>query len=104
MLLLFLKKTKQKTTATADFERRSLRASASVQDELGCPVIIHPGRHPDCPGEAMRILMEAGGQARHTVMSHLDREYTLPNNSDLKYFESLEIFCIIKMFKNSFIL
>lgn len=56
-----------------DFERRSLRASAIVQDELGCPVIIHPGRHPDAPSETMRILMEAGGKAKHTVMSHLDR-------------------------------
>ncbi|GFR72129.1 phosphotriesterase-related protein [Elysia marginata] len=56
-----------------DFECRSLRASAAVQDELGCPVIIHPGRHPNAPGEAMRILLEAGGKARHTVMSHLDR-------------------------------
>ncbi|RUS86596.1 hypothetical protein EGW08_005612 [Elysia chlorotica] len=58
-----------------DFERRSLRASATVQDELGCPVIIHPGRNPDAPGEAMRILLEAGGNARHTVMSHLDRTF-----------------------------
>ncbi|GFN96672.1 phosphotriesterase-related protein [Plakobranchus ocellatus] len=55
------------------FEKNSLRASATVQTDLGCPVIIHPGRNPEAPGEAMRILLEAGGKAQHTVMSHLDR-------------------------------
>ncbi|CAL1538072.1 unnamed protein product [Lymnaea stagnalis] len=56
-----------------EFEKLSLRSSASVQTELRCPVIIHPGRSPAAPSEIMRIFLEAGGKAGKTVMSHLDR-------------------------------
>ncbi len=54
-------------------EARVLRASAHAQSQLGCPVIIHPGRHPAAPAEVVRILQEAGGDIGKTVMSHLDR-------------------------------
>uniref|UniRef100_A0A0B7AJ04 Uncharacterized protein n=2 Tax=Arion vulgaris TaxID=1028688 RepID=A0A0B7AJ04_9EUPU len=58
-----------------DFEKRSLRSSASLQEELGCPIIMHPGRYEMAPTEILRILLEAGGKAEHTVMSHLDRTF-----------------------------
>ncbi|XP_033114628.1 phosphotriesterase-related protein-like [Anneissia japonica] len=58
-------------------EKKVLRAAGITQSELGCPVIIHPGRnekHPElAPTEHLRIFQEAGGVASHTVMSHLDR-------------------------------
>ncbi|XP_059156972.1 phosphotriesterase-related protein-like [Physella acuta] len=70
-----------------DFEKKSLRSSAAVQEDLGCPVIIHPGRNPQAPGEVLRILLEAGGKAQNTVMSHLDR--TIFNKSTLLEFAEL---------------
>lgn len=54
-------------------EKKVLRASAHAQTQLGCPVIIHPGRNSAAPGEIIRILQEAGGDISKTVMSHLDR-------------------------------
>ncbi|XP_071960430.1 N-acetyltaurine hydrolase-like [Antedon mediterranea] len=58
-------------------EKKSLRAAGIAQSELGCPVIIHPGRSegkPEmAPTEHLRVFQEAGGVASHTVMSHLDR-------------------------------
>lgn len=54
-------------------EKKVLRATAHAQTQLGCPVIIHPGRNKAAPAEAIRILQEAGGDISKTVMSHLDR-------------------------------
>lgn len=54
-------------------ETKVLRATAHAQAQLGCPVIIHPGRNPAAPAEVVRILQEAGGDISKTVMSHLDR-------------------------------
>lgn len=54
-------------------EKKVLRASAHAQTQLGCPVIIHPGRNEAAPAEVIRILQEAGGDISKTVMSHLDR-------------------------------
>ncbi|XP_014853776.1 PREDICTED: phosphotriesterase-related protein [Poecilia mexicana] len=54
-------------------EKKVLRATAHAQSQLGCPVIIHPGRDPAAPAEVVRILQEAGGDISKTVMSHLDR-------------------------------
>lgn len=56
-----------------DSEKKVLRATAHAQTQLGCPVIIHPGRNNAAPGEIVRILQEAGGDISKTVMSHLDR-------------------------------
>ncbi|CAG2122593.1 unnamed protein product, partial [Medioppia subpectinata] len=67
------------------FERRALVATAQVQRELNVPVILHPGRNADAPKEIMRILLEAGGRADKTVMSHLDR--TLNDNELLEFAE-----------------
>lgn len=54
-------------------EKKVLKAAAHAQAQLGCPVIIHPGRNPAAPFEVVRILQEAGGDISKTVMSHLDR-------------------------------
>ncbi|KAM6214696.1 N-acetyltaurine hydrolase [Rhynchocyon petersi] len=54
-------------------ERKVLQATAQAQMQLGCPVIIHPGRNPSSPFEIIRILQEAGADVSKTVMSHLDR-------------------------------
>jgi len=57
-----------------DNERKVIRAAAEAQSQLGCPVLIHPGRHPTAPAEAIRVLQEAGGDVRKTVVAHLDRK------------------------------
>ncbi|NWX43707.1 PTER protein, partial [Steatornis caripensis] len=54
-------------------EHRVLQAIAQAQSQLGCPVIIHPGRDSDAPFQIIRILQEAGADASKIVMSHLDR-------------------------------
>lgn len=54
-------------------ERKVLQATAHAQTQLGCPVIIHPGRSPKAPFQIIRILQEAGADISKTVMSHLDR-------------------------------
>ncbi|XP_006872670.1 PREDICTED: phosphotriesterase-related protein isoform X2 [Chrysochloris asiatica] len=54
-------------------ERKVLQATAQAQAQLGCPVIIHPGRNPSAPFQIIRVLQEAGADISKTVMSHLDR-------------------------------
>ena len=56
-------------------EKCSLRATGRVQEALKCPVIIHPGRHPDAPSEILQIYQEAGGDVKKLIMSHLDSKY-----------------------------
>uniref|UniRef100_A0A8C9AM66 N-acetyltaurine hydrolase n=1 Tax=Prolemur simus TaxID=1328070 RepID=A0A8C9AM66_PROSS len=60
-------------------ERRVLQATAHAQTQLGCPVIIHPGRNPSAPFQIIRVLQEAGADISKTVMSHLDRVRLLVN-------------------------
>ncbi|KAM9230834.1 N-acetyltaurine hydrolase [Dugong dugon] len=54
-------------------ERKVLQATAQAQAQLGCPVIIHPGRNRSAPFQIIRVLQEAGADISKTVMSHLDR-------------------------------
>ncbi|XP_051872720.1 phosphotriesterase-related protein isoform X2 [Pristis pectinata] len=54
-------------------EKKVLQATAEAQTQLGCPVIIHPGRNVESPFHIIRILQEAGADISKTVMSHLDR-------------------------------
>ncbi|XP_022046838.1 phosphotriesterase-related protein [Acanthochromis polyacanthus] len=68
-------------------EAKVLRATAQAQAQLGCPVIIHPGRDAAAPAEVVRILQEAGGDISKTVMSHLDR--TLFEDGELLEFAKL---------------
>lgn len=60
-------------------EKKVLRATAEAQTQLGCPVIIHPGRDVDSPFQIIKILQEAGADISKTVMSHLDRSIFDPN-------------------------
>ncbi|PRD29663.1 UNVERIFIED_CONTAM: pter [Trichonephila clavipes] len=80
----------------ADFERKSLVSSAIVQEETGCPVIIHPGRDKQSPEEIFRVFAEAGGKLGHTVMSHLER--TLHTEQDLAEFASMGSYCEFDLF------
>ncbi|XP_046884260.1 phosphotriesterase-related protein [Hypomesus transpacificus] len=68
-------------------ETKVLQATAYAQTQLGCPVIIHPGRNPAAPTEVVRILQEAGGDISKTVMSHLDR--TIFDEGELLEFAKL---------------
>ena len=54
-------------------EEKVLRAAAKAQIETGAPLMIHPGRDPRAPMDAMRIVREAEGDTGRTVMSHIDR-------------------------------
>jgi phosphotriesterase-related protein len=62
-------------------ERRSLRAAARAQRATGAALLIHPGRAVTAPLEAMRVVIEAGGDPERAVMSHIDR--TLFDPSDM---------------------
>lgn len=79
-----------------DFEKRVLRSAGQLQEALGCPVNIHPGRSDEAPFEIMRIFQEAGGKASKTVMSHLER--TIFENTKLAEFLSCGVYCEFDLF------
>ncbi|KAG0720620.1 Phosphotriesterase-related protein [Chionoecetes opilio] len=79
-----------------DFERHSIAASGETQESLGCPVTVHPGRHPHAPEEILRVYTEAGGDAKKMVMGHLDR--TIHDLGDLVEFASQGTFCEYDLF------
>jgi phosphotriesterase-related protein len=54
-------------------ERRVLEAAADAQRSTGAALLIHPGRHPSAPLDAMRIVAAAGGDTSRVIMSHIDR-------------------------------
>ncbi|KAG8515927.1 Phosphotriesterase-related protein [Galemys pyrenaicus] len=68
-------------------ERKVLQATAHAQAQLGCPVIIHPGRNASSPFQIIRVLHEAGADVSKTVMSHLDR--TIFDKQELLEFAQL---------------
>uniref|UniRef100_UPI00358F46E9 phosphotriesterase-related protein isoform X1 n=2 Tax=Myxine glutinosa TaxID=7769 RepID=UPI00358F46E9 len=68
-------------------EIRVLRAAATVQASLRCPLIVHPGRHHDSPFQIVRLLQESGADLHKTVMSHIDR--TLFEKNQLLEFAKL---------------
>lgn len=63
-------------------EVKVLRAAAGAQAASGAALTIHPGRHPDAPLEAVRIVADAGGDLSRTAIGHLDR--TLFELADLR--------------------
>ncbi|XP_050733673.1 phosphotriesterase-related protein-like isoform X1 [Eriocheir sinensis] len=79
-----------------EFERKSIQASGETQESLGCPVMIHPGRHPSAPEEIFRIYTESGGDVKKMVMGHLDR--TFNDVEALSEFASLGTFCEYDLF------
>lgn len=54
-------------------EVKVLRASAVAQKETGAPLMIHPGRDPAAPLDAISVVKEAGGDPSRTIMAHIDR-------------------------------
>ena len=54
-------------------ERKSLAASAIAQRETGAAILIHPGRHPDAPGEILELLGGDGADISRVIVGHLDR-------------------------------
>ncbi|XP_046396393.1 phosphotriesterase-related protein-like [Ischnura elegans] len=78
------------------FEKKSILATAAIQEELNCPASFHPGRHPDAPFEIIRMHLEAGGRKDKTVMSHLDSTFT--TESELLDFAELGTFCQFDLF------
>ncbi len=55
-----------------EFEERSIRAAVKAQKQTGAPINIHPGRHPEGPGGAVRILLDAGADMTRVAISHID--------------------------------
>lgn len=74
-----------------EFERKAICATAEVQSELKCPVSFHPGRNWEAPFKIMRYFLEAGGDPKKTIMSHLDR--TILSSETLLEFASLGCYC-----------
>jgi phosphotriesterase-related protein len=54
-------------------EEKALRAAALAQIQTGAALNIHPGRAPEAPLDAIRIVKETGGNPERVVMSHIDR-------------------------------
>ncbi|XP_051171856.1 phosphotriesterase-related protein [Leptopilina boulardi] len=79
-----------------DFEKKTIRATAAAQQVLKCPVSFHPGRNALAPFEIMRIFMEAGGDPKKVIMSHLDR--TLIKKEDLLEFSKIGCYCQFDLF------
>lgn len=80
----------------SNFERRAIQATAEVQSEVKCGVSFHPGRDPRAPFEIVRIYLEAGGDAKKCVMSHLDR--TLLDDEKLLEFSNIGCYCQLDLF------
>jgi len=54
-------------------ERKALVAAARAQARTGRALIIHPGRHPTAPSQALEVATAAGADPGRVVLSHLDR-------------------------------
>jgi len=54
-------------------ERKVLVAASRAQQPSSRGLIIHPGRHPDAPFEALQIAASSGADVARVVMSHVDR-------------------------------
>ena len=54
-------------------EARVLRAAGMAQRALGCGLSIHPGRHPDAPGQILDVLRPTGVDLSRVVIGHIER-------------------------------
>lgn len=54
-------------------ETKVLRAAVQAQKRSGASLSLHPGRSAQAPFEAMRVVLEEGGDPARTVMCHIDR-------------------------------
>lgn len=57
----------------AEFEARSLVASARVQQDHGVAVQVHPGRDERAPADIVERFAAAGGDTSRLIICHLDR-------------------------------
>jgi phosphotriesterase-related protein len=64
-------------------EAKVLRAACIAQRETGASLMIHPGRDPQAPAEALRIVTEMGVDPTRVIMSHVER--TLFNAADIQH-------------------
>ena len=62
-------------------EKKVLRSAAQAQKITGAAITVHPGRHPDAPEDALRVIEAAGGELNRVIMGHLER--TLSDRRDL---------------------
>jgi phosphotriesterase-related protein len=56
-------------------EERVLRAAGMAQAETGLAIQVHPGRDPESPYEAIRLIAEGGGSPERTIIAHVERTY-----------------------------
>jgi phosphotriesterase-related protein len=61
------------TTPWGELERTVLKGAILAQQETGACLNIHPGRHDDLPQEIAEFVIDNGGDASRTVISHIDR-------------------------------
>lgn len=54
-------------------ELRALVAASRAQHETGAGLLVHPGRHPLAPIEAVELAIEAGADPARIIVCHLDR-------------------------------
>jgi phosphotriesterase-related protein len=64
-----------------DRERRSLRAAGMAQRATGAPLMVHPGRHPDAPGEIVRELESVDAELSSTTIAHIERTLLRPEDA-----------------------
>jgi phosphotriesterase-related protein len=62
-------------------EAKVLRAAVRAQRETGLALLVHPGRHPTAPLDAVGRVEAAGGDPGRLVVCHVDR--TLFSERDL---------------------
>jgi phosphotriesterase-related protein len=54
-------------------EAKVLRAACAAQLETGAALMIHPGRDPSSPGQALEIVAGEGVDLARVIMSHVER-------------------------------
>jgi phosphotriesterase-related protein len=54
-------------------EAKALRAACAAQRETGAVLMIHPGRDPRSPGQALEIVASEGVDPARVIMSHVER-------------------------------
>lgn len=56
-----------------DQEKKVMRGAIVAQQETGCTINVHPGRHPDQPQEGVDFIKAHGGDPSRVIVSHIDR-------------------------------
>ncbi|MBF8189966.1 aryldialkylphosphatase [Nonomuraea sp. K274] len=54
-------------------EEKVLRAACAAQKETGAALMIHPGRDPRSPGQALDLVIGEGVDPSRVIMSHVER-------------------------------